>query len=150
MTARDFRELAQPFFPEGIDGTQPGPWSVLNDPGTNPTNGLSSGPALPPSDFLSELGFAAFHPETNFNQPWSLNQNGVVFFPGSSALYVPVNGVQTIVGGLGASGDGVNQDDLITDAASTSFQPPAALQADNFSFRGVQLPYYVFPRNPEN
>ena len=38
------------------------------------------------------------------------NQSGVVFFPGSAPLYR--NGV--MVGGLGVSGDGVEQDDYVT------------------------------------
>ena len=59
------------------------------------------------------LGYDAFNPGTNFrelNDPNAVvgNQNGVVFFPGSTPLYK--NGV--LVGGLGVSGDGVDQDDV--------------------------------------
>ena len=35
FTNRTFRYLALPRFPEGIDGNPPGPFSILNDGGTN-------------------------------------------------------------------------------------------------------------------
>jgi uncharacterized protein GlcG (DUF336 family) len=148
FTARTFRDVAQPFFPIGIDGAPPGPMSILNDGGTNPVTGLSTGAPLPPSAFQSALGYDAFHPNTNFHQPFSLNQNGVVFFPGSSAVYKSIAGKLTIVGGFGVSGDGVDQDDFVTAAGINGFQPPQGLQADSYAFGGVRLPYAVFPRNP--
>ena len=40
FSARTFRYLVSPFFPEGITGNPPGPFSILNVPGTNPVNGL--------------------------------------------------------------------------------------------------------------
>src|SRR5262249_8096261 len=39
FTNRTFRYLAQPRFPEGIDGAPPGPFSVLNDGGSDPLSG---------------------------------------------------------------------------------------------------------------
>jgi uncharacterized protein GlcG (DUF336 family) len=149
FTNRTFRYLAQPFFPEGINGQPPGPFSILNDPGVNPQNGLDVGPPLPASAYQSVLGYAAFHPSANFRDPNNLaNQNGIVFFPGSSALYT-LNGTQ-IVGGLGVSGDGVDQDDVVTYAASLGFDPAEALKADQFFFRSVRLPYQNFDRNPDD
>ena len=47
LTARSFRYLALPRFPEGIDGTPPGPFSILNDPGSNRYNALNQGPPPP-------------------------------------------------------------------------------------------------------
>jgi uncharacterized protein GlcG (DUF336 family) len=150
MTARDFRYLALPDFPEGINGTPPGPMSILNDGGVDPTTGLNVGPPMPPSAFQSAYGYAAFHPNANFHQPASLNQNGVVFFPGSTAIYTAsLIGQQRIAGGFGVSGDGVDQDDLMTAVGSSGFQPPGAVRADQFFVRGVRLPYFAFPRNPE-
>jgi uncharacterized protein GlcG (DUF336 family) len=137
MTPRDFRELALAQFPEGT-GTQPGPFSILNDHGNLPI------------DFQSALGYVAFNPQANFHDtrdPLS-NQNGVVFFPGGSAVYNYINSRRTFVGGLGVSGDGVNQDDFITAGAIVGFEPPGNVRADRFSVRGVRLPYFVFPRNP--
>lgn len=145
FTNRTFRYLADPRYPEGLDGAPPGAFSILNDPGTNPSTGLNTGAPVPASDFQSVMGYDAFHPGTNFHAPTSiLNQNGVVFFPGSSGIY---NG-STIIAGLGVSGDGVNQDDLITFAASQGFQPVGVTLASQVSFRGVTLPYIEFDRQP--
>jgi uncharacterized protein GlcG (DUF336 family) len=147
MTARTFRYLAEPRFPEGIDGAPPGPFSILNDGGVDPTTGLQVGPPLPASAFQSVLGFVAFHPQANFRDPFNpLNQNGVVFFPGSSPLYVG-NALQ---GGFGVSGDGVAQDDVMTFGGIVGFGPPPdILRADQVFVRGVRLPYIQFDRNPE-
>ena len=59
-----------------------------------------------------------------------------------------MNGKRKIVGGFGVSGDGVNQDDLVTSAGIAGYEPPPELQADNFFVSGVRLPYQEFPRNP--
>jgi len=111
---------SQPFYPPSIDGTQPGPSFDL---------------------FLRDLsnpctqGFDTINP-----QNWS----GVVFFPGSLPLYK--NG--QLVGGLGVSGDGVEQDDLVSAAGATGFEAPDEIKADNFFLEDVRLPYLKFPRNP--
>jgi uncharacterized protein GlcG (DUF336 family) len=147
FTARTFRFLAQPYYPEGINGSPPGPFSDLNDPGINPATGLQTGPALPASAYSSELGFAAFNPAANFHSP--APGNGVVFFPGSAGVYTTAGGSSTIIGGLGVSGDGVNQDDFVTAAADAGFAPVSSIRADEFFVRGIRLPYLKFPRNPE-
>ena len=54
-----------------------------------------------------------------------------------------------MVGGLGVSGDGVEQDDYVTAAGTQGFEPPAEIRADQVFIRGVRLPYWKFPRNPE-
>ncbi|HLJ92030.1 MAG TPA: DUF4214 domain-containing protein [Gemmataceae bacterium] len=143
---RTFRYLAEPRFPEGIDGAPPGPFSILNDGGVDPATGLNSGAPLPASAFQSVLGYDAFHPGTNFHDPINLlNQNGIVFFPGAVPLY---KGAQ--VGGFGVSGDGVDQDDVVTFAGKQGFQPPPTiLTADEVMVRGIRLPYQKFDRNPE-
>jgi uncharacterized protein GlcG (DUF336 family) len=146
FTNRTFRYLAEPRFPEGIDGATPGPFSILNDGGTDPATGLNAGPPLPASAFQSVQGYDVFHPGTNFRNPVNfLNQDGIVFFPGAVPIYKNV-----LVGGFGVSGDGVDQDDVVTFAGAQGFQPPAAvLTADQVSVRGVRLPYQKFNRNPE-
>jgi hypothetical protein len=68
----------------------------------------------------------------------------VVFFPGSEPLYI--NGV--LVGGLGVSGDGVDQDDYVTAGGATGFEAPADIRADQIVIDGVRLPFLKFPRNP--
>ena len=110
---------------------------------------MSTGPALPADEYHSVLLYDSFHPNSNFHaQTDSLNQNGVVFFPGSSGVYLTVNGKRTIVGGFGVSGDGVDQDDVVTAAGIKGFEPPTELMADQFFVSQVRLPYQKFPRNP--
>jgi uncharacterized protein GlcG (DUF336 family) len=110
---------AQPLYPPGIDGTSAGPFFNLY-----------------PLDTLN--------PCTQGFQPAGLNQSGIVFFPGSLPLYK--NGV--LAGGVGVSGDGVEQDDFVTAGGAKGFEAPAGTTADNIFVRGVRLPYLKFPRNP--
>ncbi len=146
FTNRTFRYLALPRYPEGIDGQPPGPFSTLNDGGASLTTGLNTGPPLPGTAFQSVLGYDAFHPGTNFRQVANpLNQNGIVFFPGSA----PVYGGSLLVGGFGVSGDGVDQDDVVTAAGQVGFEVPAGIpRADQVTVRGVRLPYQKFNRQP--
>ncbi|MDR3635921.1 MAG: heme-binding protein [Isosphaeraceae bacterium] len=145
MTSRTFRYLAEPRYPEGIDGNPPGPFSILNDAPV-----VEIGGPKPASAFQSVQGYDAFNPNTNFHDPNNpANQNGVVFFPGSSPLYKTVQGTDQLVGGLGVSGDGVDQDDDVTYYASLAFQPPSSVpRADQVSVRGARLPYFKFNRQP--
>lgn len=119
VTNRTISFGAQPFFPPGIDGTSAGPFFSLYT-----------------SDVAS--------PCTQGAQPANPNQSGIVFFPGSEGIYV--NGQLT--GGLGVSGDGVDQDDYVTHGGDVGFEPPAAMRADQIVLNGVRLPYLSFPRNP--
>lgn len=119
VTDRTIGFGAQPLFPSGINGTSPGPFFPL---------------------YVNDVS----HPCTQGSQPPNSNQNGIVFFPGSSGLYR--NG--TLVGGLGVSGDGVDQDDYVTAGGAAGWEPPAAMRADQIVINGVRLPYQKFPRDP--
>jgi uncharacterized protein GlcG (DUF336 family) len=150
FTNRTFRFLAEPRYPEGV-GSTPGPWSVLNDPGINPATAEDLGSPLPASVYTSstasELAHSAFLPNANFRDPIDpLNQNGVVFFPGSAGVYVKGK----LVGGFGASGDGVDEDDVTTFSAMVGFDPLPANEVDAFFFKSVRLPYQEFDLNPRN
>jgi hypothetical protein len=150
MTNRTFRYLSLPRFPEGIDGMPPGPFSILNAPGIDRFTGLNLGPPLPASFYDGTvLGYDSFHPGTNFHAPTlPQNQNGIVFFPGSSGVYITAGGNTAIVGGFGVSGDGVDQDDVTTVGGIAGYAAPSFLAADQFKVRGIRLPYFKFPRNP--
>jgi heme-degrading protein len=67
-----------------------------------------------------------------------------VFFPGSLPLYKGGR----LVGGLGISGDGVEQDDLVAAGGATGFVPAEAIRADQLVLGGARLPFLKFPRNP--
>jgi uncharacterized protein GlcG (DUF336 family) len=148
FTNRTFRYLALPRFPESVDGEPPGPFSILNDPGIDPRTAQEAGPPLPASVYQTVLGYDSFHPSTNFRDPNNLaNQNGIVFFPGSSGVYETVGATQ-LVGGFGVSGDGVDQDDTVTSGGIFGFDAPTGIRADSYSFKDINLPYLKFPRNP--
>ncbi len=119
VTNRAISFGAQPFYPSGVDYAAPGP-------------------------FFNLYKFDTLNPCTQGSQAANPNQNGIVFFPGSVPLYK--NGV--LVGGLGISGDGVDQDDFVSAAASAGFEAPNSIRIDQVIDQGVRLPYLKFPRNP--
>jgi uncharacterized protein GlcG (DUF336 family) len=105
-------------------------------------SGISSAPAGP---FRELYLFDRANPCTQGREPKHANQSGIVFFPGSSPLYK----AGKLAGGLGVSGDGVEQDDYVTAAGAQGWEAPEGSRADQVSIRGVRLPYWKFPRNPE-
>ncbi len=110
---------SQRFFPSGLDFTGPGPYRDV---------------------FLND----SQNPCSQGRQATNANQSGIVFFPGSSPLYK--DGV--LVGGLGVSGDGVEQDDFVTAGGAEGFSAPAQIRSDEFEILGVRMPFLKFPRNP--
>jgi len=70
--------------------------------------------------------------------------DGLTVFPGSVPLFK--NGA--LVGGLGVSGDGVDQDDYVTYFAAQGFLPPPGRWASTITYRGTPLPFLKFPRQP--
>src|SRR5258708_7663985 len=97
VTNRTIGFGAQPFFPPGISGSSAGPFfNLYQQDVANPCT----------------QGFQGSGP----------NQSGVVFFPGAVPLYR--NGI--LVGGLGVSGDGVDQDDYVAAGGSAGLEAPAA------------------------
>jgi uncharacterized protein GlcG (DUF336 family) len=154
FTNRTFRYAALPFFPSGVDGAPAGPFSILRDGQADPRTGLNNGAPLPTSAFQSVMGYDAFNPGTNFRDPEAVangNANGIVFFPGSTALFKDLNGdgILELVGGFGVSGDGVDQDDVVTSAGATGFAAPRDIRADRFFVDQIRLPYIKFSRNAE-
>ena len=125
--------LGQGFYPPGIDGTEPGLFFGLQERfsvitatpllATNPVNG------------------AVFTTSTNVNGNLP---NGITIFPGGLPLYR--NGV--LIGAIGVSGDGVDQDDLISASGAALFLAPVPIRADQSQYRGARLPFAKFPRNP--
>ena len=144
---RTFRYLALPRYPSAVEGAPPGPFSILRDGGTNPFTALQQGPRLPASAYQSVYGYDSFFPGTNFkDSTTTINNSGIIFFPGSSPLYGIKKG---LIGGFGVSGDGVDQDDVVTVGGQRGFESPNVTYANNVYFAGVRLPYQKFNRNPE-
>ena len=120
VTNRTISFGAQPLYPPGIDGSGTGPFLNL---------------------YLNDVAT----PCSQGFQAANVNQSGIVFFPGSTPLW---RGGR-MVGGLGVSGDGVEQDDLVTAAGATGFAPPFEVRADEVFVGGIRLPYLKFTRNLE-
>jgi uncharacterized protein GlcG (DUF336 family) len=78
-------------------------------------------------------------PPANPNFP-----NGITIFPGGFPLYR--NG--QLIGAIGISGDGVDQDDIVGASGTHNFLAPIPIRADQFFFKGTRLPYAKFPRDP--
>ena len=146
FTNRTIRYLSLPRFPSTADGSPPGPFSILVDGGASPLTGREVGAPLPASAFQSVYGHDSFFPGTNFHETANpLNQNGIVYFPGSAPLYRAGRG---LIGGFGTSGDGVDQDDVVTIGGQYGFNVVGAVRADQVFFKGVRLPYQQMDRNP--
>ena len=125
--------LHRPFFPDGIDNTAAGPFSTEITEWSPFNVGLQL-------DLIKANLLAGVAPCTAIpNLP-----NGIQIFPGSVPLYK--NGV--LVGAIGISGDGVDQDDLIAAAGGNGYSPPTAIRSDQFFVRKVRLPFLKFPRSP--
>ena len=137
FTDRAIGFLHRPFFPDGINNSAAGPFST--GPGEwSPFNvGLQLD--LIQANLLAAIGGASITCTTIPNLP-----NGVQIFPGSVPLYK--NGV--LVGAIGISGDGVDQDDLISAAGGNGYSPAPAIRSDQVFVRGVRLPFLKFPRSP--
>ena len=129
--------LHRPFFPDGINDTAPGPFSTAISNWSPFNVGLQLD--LSRTNFLASV----VGPPVPCTSIPSL-PNGIQIFPGSVPLYK--NGV--LVGAIGISGDGVDQDDLIGAAGANGVSPPAAIRADQIFVRGVRLPFLKFPRSP--
>lgn len=110
--------LSRPFYPDGINGNDPGPFSL-------PFPGTAAGRTWSPfnTGLQLDLVFQRVVAPLGIPAPPSAIpdsctdsgvlgrrlQNGIQIFPGSVPLYRN----STLIGGVGISGDGVDQDDLI-------------------------------------
>jgi uncharacterized protein GlcG (DUF336 family) len=122
---------------------------------SNRTIGFAAQPYFPPGISAQNVRNGPFFaglwtrdsatPCSQGSQPSNPNQNGVVFFPGSTPLYRDGK----LAGGLGVSGDGVEQDDYVAVGGAGGFLPPEASWADRQKIDGVRLPMFKFPRQPE-
>ena len=167
--------LSRPFYPDGLRGTNSGPlskpagsWSVFStglqlDLVMNgviqhvlnvATENAGLAGAIP--EINDRCSGIDFNPETlAFTATGSTNQmaNGSQIFPGS----VPIYRGNTLIGGIGVSGDGVDQDDMISFLGvhnagqrlnGSLNNAPAAIRADNLTPQGVRLRFVQCPQAP--
>lgn len=153
---RGFGFLNRPLFPDGINDTAAGPFSV--DLGawspfnvglqsdlvfqrlTTPAPGCQIAPSLKSFLFKNSLKAVQVCECTSIpNLP-----NGIQIFAGGMPLFK--NGV--FVGSIGISGDGIEQDDFISAGGANGFSPPPEMRSDRVFVRGVRLPFLKFPPRP--
>lgn len=141
LSTRAIGFLAQSMYPPGIQNKPPGPllglqekFSLLPLAVTVFTNGVTN--------ILDGVFFTS--PNPPLTSPDPNLPNGITIFPGGFPLYR--NGV--LIGAIGVSGDGVDQDDLISASGTVNFLAPMAIRSDRIIFRSARLPYAKFPRNP--
>jgi uncharacterized protein GlcG (DUF336 family) len=105
--------LSRPYFPDGELGRPPGPFSRPIAEFNPFSTGLQS--ALVEANVKAHVGFVLGAPAdtpqlcTQNPAPGRI-ANGIQIFPGSVPIY---RGTQ-LVGGIGVSGDGIDQDDMIS------------------------------------
>ena len=128
MSTRSVGFLAQSHYPPGIDADEPGPFFGQQEMFTCLSGTLSNIAPIPGCTPDPEL------------------PNGITIFPGGFPLYR--NGI--LIGAIGISGDGVDQDDIVGASGTRDFLAPDAIRADQFVFRGARLPYAKFPRDPSS
>ena len=106
--------LSRPLFPDGTDGSPNGPFSKLFTPANTATNQwspFSNGLQL---DLVFNELVDHLANGTNITDCTQIGStrlaNGIQIFPGS----VPIYRGGVLIGGIGVSGDGVDQDDMIS------------------------------------
>jgi uncharacterized protein GlcG (DUF336 family) len=127
--------LAQMNYPPGIDANGPGPFFTEQDK-------LSGFSGAEPNVTFTATGDPSSPPLRNGIR--ADLPNGITIFPGGFPLYR--NGV--LIGAIGISGDGVDQDDIVGASGTHDFLAPDAIRSDQFFFGGTPLPYAKFPRDP--
>ena len=144
--------LARPFFPDGISGTNPGPFST---PYTN-WSPFHLGLQLD-LNYNAIVAAAAAGSTAVGCTGLTRARNGIQIFPGS----VPIYRGTTLAGAIGVSGDGVDQDDMVSFLGlgnasrvlnNAIGNAPKALRADNLEPRGIgtRLRYVQCPQAPFN
>ena len=102
-SARAIGNLARPFFPDGINGSANGPLSKAYASWSPFSDGLQLDLVI--NKVVANLGVAPSSPCSTL----AAAANGIQIFPGG----VPIYRGSTLVGAIGVSGDGVDQDDMI-------------------------------------
>jgi uncharacterized protein GlcG (DUF336 family) len=160
FSARAIGNLARPFFPDGIPETTNGPlskpdtdWSVfstglqldlINNALVQHVTFILGGGADVAAGACTQLPLTAGGARRL--------PNGIQIFPGGMPIYRST----TLVGGIGISGDGVDQDDMVAflglheagQILGTINHAAAAMRADTLAPRSARLRYVQCPQAP--
>ena len=149
-SARAIGNLHRPFFPDGIEGAPPGPFSTPIASWSPFNVGLQLDLVI--DRLVSTLGGGPFAGGCASSPAIA---NGIQIFPGS----VPIYRGNAFMGAIGISGDGVDQDDMIAFLGLANAgrrlntgigNAPAAMRADNLAPLGTRLRYAQCPQSPFN
>ena len=140
--------LHRPLFPDGINGTAAGPFSTLLADWSPFNNGLQLD-LVKNAILTMPICRTAAYTKREMLPPCPCTmvpelKNGVQIFAGAVPLYRG----STLVGAIGISGDGIEQDDLIAAGGAAGFAPPEAMRSDQVFVRNVRLPFLKFPPRP--
>ncbi|MAL94561.1 MAG: hypothetical protein CME40_05750 [Haliea sp.] len=149
--------LSRPFYPDGIIGNPHGPFSKDYD---SEWSVFSTGLQLDLSfnNIIAHIAFVAGLSGSDVGNNCVQSEaprvaNGIQIFPGS----VPIYRGETLVGGIGVSGDGIDQDDMIAflgvheagEALGGAINnAPPAIRADQLTPGGERLRYIQCPQTP--
>lgn len=150
--------LSRPFYPDGIRGNDHGPFSKSFRDGRWSVFSTGLQLDLAYNRIIEHIAFVAGLSATDVapNCAQSLEPrvaNGIQIFPGS----VPIYRGEELVGGIGVSGDGIDQDDMIGflgvhEAAAllggSINNAPPSIRADQLTPRGDRLRYIQCPQTP--
>jgi len=140
--------LSRPFLPDGIDGTENGPFSNPIEDNSAFNTGLQLDTVL--NGIVGALGpyltTGVVPSRAAGCSPIIGAGNGFQVRQASVPLYK--NG--RLVGGVGCSGDGDQQEDIVVGFASAGFEADPAIRSDRVFVRGnIRLPWLKYPRHPE-
>lgn len=165
---RSIGNLSRPFFPDGIAANRHGPLSKPQGEWSPFSTGLqldlvynalirhvaSTVPALGVPDVPPNCtGIEPLNDGLGQNNPVPGLANGIQIFPGS----VPIYRGNQLVGAIGISGDGIEQDDMISflglhnageALAGAIGNAPPQIRADRIEVDGVHLRYIQCPQAP--
>ena len=144
-STRAIGNLHRPMYPDGIGGKPAGPlskdlttWSPFN---------IGFQLDLVYNQLVKAAGAA--DDTTTGCTGLSMVTNGIQIFPGG----LPVYRAGVLVGAVGVSGDGVDQDDMVAFLGLSNAglgNAPASMRADQLAPRGTGLRYVQCPQSPFN
>lgn len=144
--------LSRPYYPDGVTGTQNGPFSKPFADWSPFSTGLQLD--LVNNAILQHIVFVLGGGGDVGSNCTALPRlpNGVQIFPGSVPIY---RGAQ-LLGGIGVSGDGVDQDDMVAflglhnagEILGSVNNAAPAMRADRLTPQGVHLRYVQCPQAP--
>jgi uncharacterized protein GlcG (DUF336 family) len=156
-------DIARPFYPDGIDGTGPGSlslpftrWSIFSTGiqldliASDIVNGTTG--AAPPAAGCGTINGAGLPAVSGGKTQLA---NGMQIFSGGFPIYRG----NTLVGGIGISGDGIQQDSMVSFLGLQNFSEPVAgqvaignaplaIRSDLLAPEGINLRYVNCPASP--